>query len=98
MITNELISEIKSKVNDNQKQSISGGILQGVLVDMVEGVNVDSVSGEMLEANAVTTDKIANEAVTEDKLSAEVQATIGNKLDKTSTLSDTEINNIWDNN
>lgn len=35
MITNELISEIKSKINDNQKQAISGGVLQGVLVDMV---------------------------------------------------------------
>lgn len=38
MITNELISEIKSKINDNQKQAISGGVLQGVLVDMVNGL------------------------------------------------------------
>lgn len=38
MITNELISEIKSKINDNQKQAITGGILQGVLVDMVNGL------------------------------------------------------------
>lgn len=55
MITNELISEIKSKINDNQKQAITGGILQGVLVDMVNGLT-------------------------------------------TTGLTDTEINNIWDNN
>lgn len=38
MITNELISEIKSKINDNQKQAITGGVLQGVLVDLVNGL------------------------------------------------------------
>ena len=39
MITNKLIFEIKSKINDNQKQGITGGILQGVLVDMVESLS-----------------------------------------------------------
>lgn len=38
MITNELISEINSKINDNQKEAITGGVLQGVLVDMVDGL------------------------------------------------------------
>ena len=36
MLTNKLIFEMKSKINDNKKQGITGGILQGVLVDMVE--------------------------------------------------------------
>lgn len=44
MITNELISEIKSKINDNQKQAITGGILQGVLVDMVNGLTTTGLT------------------------------------------------------
>lgn len=44
MITNELISEIKSKINDNQKQAISGGVLQGVLVDMVNGLTTKGLT------------------------------------------------------
>ena len=44
MITNELISEIKSKINDNQKQAITGGVLQGVLVDMVNGLTTKSLT------------------------------------------------------
>lgn len=44
MITNELISEIKSKINDNQKQAISGGVLQGVLVDMVNGLTTTGLT------------------------------------------------------
>lgn len=71
MIANELISEIKSKINDNEKQAITGGVLQGVLVDMVDGLNVESIPGEMIEAGAVTTDKIADEAVTEEKLASQ---------------------------
>lgn len=44
MITNELISEIKSKINDNQKQAITGGVLQGVLVDMVNGLTTTGLT------------------------------------------------------
>lgn len=44
MITNELISEIKSKINDNQKQDITGGVLQGVLVDMVNGLTTKGLT------------------------------------------------------
>lgn len=44
MITNELISEIKSKINDNQRQAITGGILQGVLVDMVNGLTTTGLT------------------------------------------------------
>lgn len=44
MITNELISEIKSKINDNQKQAITGGILQGVLVNMVNGLTTTGLT------------------------------------------------------
>lgn len=44
MITNELISEIKSKINDNQKQGITGGVLQGVLVDMVNGLTTKGLT------------------------------------------------------
>lgn len=44
MIKNELISEIKSKINDNQKQAITGGILQGVLVDMVNGLTTTGLT------------------------------------------------------
>lgn len=44
MITNELISEIKSKINDNQKQAITGGVLQGVLVDMVNGLTTTGLA------------------------------------------------------
>lgn len=44
MITNELISEIKSKINDNQKQAITGGVLQGVLVDMVNGLTTKGLT------------------------------------------------------
>lgn len=44
MITNELISEIKSKINDNQKQAITGGTLQGVLVDMVNGLTTTGLT------------------------------------------------------
>ena len=44
MITNKLISEIKSKINDNQKQAITGGILQGVLVDMVNGLTTKGLT------------------------------------------------------
>lgn len=44
MITNELISEIKSKINDNQKEAITGGVLQGVLVDMVNGLTTKGLT------------------------------------------------------
>lgn len=44
MITNELISEIKSKINDNQKQAITGGVLQGVLVDMVNDLTTKGLT------------------------------------------------------
>lgn len=44
MITNELISEIKSKINDNHKQAITGGVLQGVLVDMVNGLTTKGLT------------------------------------------------------
>lgn len=44
MITNELISEIKSKINDNQKQAITGGVFQGVLVDMVNGLTTKGLT------------------------------------------------------
>lgn len=44
MITNELISEIKSKINDNQKQAITGGVLQGVLVDMTNGLTTTGLT------------------------------------------------------
>ena len=44
MITNELISEIKSKINDNQNQAITGGVLQGVLVDMVNGLTTKGLT------------------------------------------------------
>lgn len=44
MTTNELISEIKSKINDNQKQAITGGIFQGVLVDMVNGLTTTGLT------------------------------------------------------
>lgn len=44
MITNELISEIKSKINDNRKQAVTGGILQGVLVDMVNDLTTTGLT------------------------------------------------------
>lgn len=92
MITNELISEIKSKINDNQKQAITGGILQGVLVDMVKSLCE-------VYPQTYTEDEKAQARANIDVLSDyEVGHKLGQKLDNTSTLTDTEVNNIWDNN
>ena len=109
MITNELISEIKSKINDNQKQAITGGTLQGVLVDMVKSLcevyPQTYTEDEKAQARA-NIDALSNHngEITKEKLSVEVQAILNdvahNSVKKHDLLSltDTEINNIWDNN
>lgn len=79
MITNELISEIKSKINDNQKQAITGGTLQGVLVDMVKGlceVYPQTYTDEEKAQARANIDALSDYdgVITKEKLSAEVQA------------------------
>lgn len=87
MITNELISEIKSKINDNHQQDISGGILQGVLVDMVKSlceVYPQTYTEEEKAQARANIDALSNHngEVTKEKLSAEVQAILNDVANK----------------
>lgn len=87
MITNELISEIKSKINDNHKQAITGGILQGVLVDMVKSLcevyPQTYTEDEKAQARA-NIDALSdhNGEITIEKLSLEVQAILNDVANK----------------
>ena len=87
MITNELISEIKSKINDNHKQAVTGGILQGVLVDMVKSlceVYPQTYTDEEKAQARANIDALSNHngEITKEKLSAEVQAILGDVPNK----------------
>ena len=87
MITNKLIVEIKSKINDNQKQGITGGILQGVLLDMVESLSeaYPQIYTEEQKAQArANIDALSDYdgAITKEKLSAEVQAILDDVANK----------------
>ena len=61
-----------------------------------------AVTADKIAANAVVTEKIADGSVTEAKIdaayTAKVSAGIDAKLDKAAFLTDTEVNDIWDNN
>ena len=87
MITNELISEIKSKINDNHKQAITGGILQGVLVDMVKSlceVYPQTYTDEEKAQARANIDALSNHngEITKEKLSIEVQAILNDVANK----------------
>ena len=87
MITNELISEIKSKINDNHKQDITGGTLQGVLVDMVKGlceVYPQTYTDEEKAQARANIDALSNHngEITKEKLSLEVQAILNDVANK----------------
>lgn len=87
MITNKLIVEIKSKINDNQKQGITGSILQGVLLDMVESLSeaYPQIYTDEQKAQArANIDALSdhNGAITKEKLSAEVQAILDDVANK----------------
>ena len=87
MITNELISEIKSKINDNHKQAITGGILQGVLVDMVKSlceVYPQTYTDEEKAQARANIDALSNHngEITKEKLSLEVQAILNDVANK----------------
>ena len=87
MITNELISEIKSKINDNHKQAVTGGILQGVLVDMVKSlceVYPQTYTDEEKAQARANIDALSNHngEVTKEKLSLEVQAILNDVANK----------------
>lgn len=87
MITNELISEIKSKINDNQKQAITGGVLQGVLVDMVKSlceVYPQTYTDEEKAQARANIDALSNYdgEITKEKLSLEVQAILNDVANK----------------
>ena len=87
MITNELISEIKSKINDNHKQAITGGNLQGVLVDMVKSlceVYPQTYTDEEKAQARANIDALSNHngEITKEKLSLEVQAILNDVANK----------------
>ena len=87
MITNELISEIKSKINDNHKQAITGGNLQGVLVDMVKSlceVYPQTYTDEEKAQARANIDALSNHngEITKEKLSIEVQAILNDVANK----------------
>lgn len=87
MITNELISEIKSKINDNHKQAITGGVLQGVLVDMVKSlceVYPQTYTDEEKSQARANIDALSNYdgEITKEKLSLEVQAILNDVANK----------------
>ena len=87
MITNELISEIKSKINDNHKQAVTGGILQGVLVDMVKSlceVYPQTYTDEEKAQARANIDALSNHngEITKEKLSIEVQAILNDVANK----------------
>ena len=87
MITNELISEIKSKINDNHKQAITGGILQGVLVDMVKSlceVYPQTYTDEEKAQARANIDALSNYdgEIAKEKLSLEVQAILNDVANK----------------
>lgn len=87
MITNKLIVEIKSKINDNQKQGITGGILQGVLLDMVESLSEaypQTYTEEQKAQARANIDALSDYdgEITKEKLSADVQAILNNVANK----------------
>ena len=87
MITNELISEIKSKINDNHKQAVTGGILQGILVDMVKSlceVYPQTYTDEEKAQARANIDALSNHngEITKEKLSLEVQAILNDVANK----------------
>lgn len=87
MITNKLIVEIKSKINDNQKQGITGGILQGVLLDMVESLSeaYPQIYTDEQKAQArANIDALSDYdgVITKEKLSTEVQAILDDVANK----------------
>lgn len=87
MITNELISEIKSKINDNHKQAITGDLLQGVLVDMVKSlceVYPQTYTDEEKAQARANIDALSNYdgEITKEKLSLEVQAILNDVANK----------------
>ena len=87
MITNELISEIKSNINDNHKQAVTGGILQGVLVDMVKSlceVYPQTYTDEEKAQARANIDALSNHngEITKEKLSIEVQAILNDVANK----------------
>ena len=87
MITNELISEIKSKINDNHKQAITGGNLQGVLVDMVKSlceVYPQTYTDEEKAQARANIDALSNYdgEIAKEKLSLEVQAILNDVANK----------------
>ena len=87
MITNELISEIKSKINDNHKQAVTGGILQGVLVDMVKSlceVYPQTYTDEEKAQARANIDALSNYdgEIAKEKLSLEVQAILNDVANK----------------
>lgn len=87
MITNELISEIKSKINDNHKQDITGGLLQGVLVDMVKSlceVYPQTYTDEEKAQARANIDALSNHngEIAKEKLSIEVQAILNDVANK----------------
>ena len=65
-------------------------------------IRAGAVSADKIAADAVVTEKIKDGAVTEAKIDAayteKVSAAIDAKLDKAAFLTDTEVNDIWDNN
>ena len=98
MITNELISEIKSKINDNHKQAITGGILQGVLVDMVKSlceVYPQTYTDEEKAQARANIDALSNHngEITKEKLSLEVQAILNDVANK-QNISDAKLATI----
>lgn len=87
MITKELISEIKSKINDNHKQAVTGDILQGVLVDMVKSlceVYPQTYTEEQKAQARMNIDALSNHngEITKEKLSIEVQAILNDVANK----------------
>ena len=87
MITNELISEIKSNINDNHKQAVTGGILQGVLVDMVKSlceVYPQTYTDEEKAQARANIDALSNYdgEIAKEKLSLEVQAILNDVANK----------------
>ena len=84
---NELISEIKSKINDNNKQAITGGLLQGVLVDMVKSlceVYPQTYTDEEKAQARANIDALSDYdgEITKEKLSVEVQAILNDVANK----------------
>lgn len=103
----EKLKEVIAKqIKENGRGEITGPVLQAVLMAMVDSlgeVYPQTYTDEQKTQARANIDALSDYdgEITKEKLSVEVQAIlddVSNKQNKQDFLTDTEVNNIWDNN